>query len=400
MRIGMMVDTYKPYVSGVTNYIDLNKRALERAGHEVYVFTFGDLDYQDDEPRVIRSPGLPLADTGFYLSMRYKTNNKKLLQTMDVVHVHHPFLSGRLALNYCRSARIPIVFTNHSRYDLLTKALVPIVPDEVSHSLLQAYMPDFCEAVDLVISPSAGMAKILRELDVTSHIEVIPNGVDLQRFQQVKPFSRSQYGFAEQDILLVYAGRLAPEKNINFLLQSFAGIAQLIPHIHLLMVGGGKKQFEEELQAYISELGITNRVRVIGMIPYEDIPSHLAMCDIFVTTSVAETFGMSTVEAMSAGLPIMGIHSAGTSDIVEDGKTGFLSTEDLAAFTAKLTYLCLHPSLRKQMGVAAREASQQYDIERTTKILLGHYTRLTQSTKPLKRSLDERLINILEEFLK
>jgi len=396
----MMVDTYKPYVSGVTNYVDLNKRALERAGHEVYVFTFGDVEYQDDEPRVLRSPGLALADTGFYLSLRYKTKHKKLLQTMDVVHVHHPFLSGRLALNYCRSARIPIVFTNHSRYDLLAQAYLPIMPDEVSHSLLQAYLPDFCEAVDLVISPSAGMEKILRELDVKSYIEIIPNGVDLSKFQQTKPFQRSKFGFTDQDILLVYAGRLAPEKNINFLLESFAGIAQTISNVYLLIVGGGKKQFEEELQNYITELGIANRIRIIGMIPYEDIPSYLSMCDIFVTTSVAESFGMSTVEAMSAGLPIMGIHSAGTSDIVEEEKTGFLSTEHVAAFTAKLMYLCLYPNLRKEMGLAARDASKQYDIERTTKILLGHYTRLTQSTKPLKRSLDERLMTVLEEFLR
>src|ERR1051325_219422 len=400
MRIGMMVDTYKPYISGVTNHVDLNKRALERAGHEVYVFTFGDLDYQDDEPRVIRSPGLPLADTGFYLSLRYKSRHKKLLQTMDVVHVHHPFLSGRLALNYCRSAHIPIIFTNHSRYDLIAQAIIPMMPDEVSHSLLQAYLPDFCEAVDLVISPSAGMEKILRELDVKSHIEVIPNGVDLSRFQGAKPFSRSQFGFAEHDILLVYAGRLAPEKNINFLLQSFAGIAQLIPNVYLLMVGGGKKQFEEELQIYISDLGISNRVRSIGSTPYEDITSYLSMGDIFVTTSVAETFGMSTVEAMSVGLPVMGIHSTGTSDIVQDGKTGFLSTEDVAAFTAKLTYLCLRSDLCREMGAAALEASKQYDIERTTKILLGHYTRLTQSTKPLKRSFDERLMSVLEEFMR
>jgi glycosyltransferase involved in cell wall biosynthesis len=400
MRIGMMVDTYKPYVSGVTNYIDLHKRCFEQAGHEVYVFTFGDLEYPDDEPRVIRSPGLALADTGFYLSLRYKTEHKKLLQTMDVVHVHHPFLSGRLALNYCRSMRIPIVFTNHSRYDLLAQAYLPLMPDEVSHSLLQAYLPDFCEAVDLVISPSTGMAKILRELEVKSHIEVIPNGVDLHKFQQAIPLPRSQFGFSEQDILLVYAGRIAPEKNINFLLQSFAGIAQLIPNIYLLIIGGGKKQFEEELQDQILQLGITSRVHSTGMIAYDDIPGYLAMCDIFVTTSVAESFGMSTVEAMGAGLPVMGIHSAGTSDIVEDGKTGFLSTEDVAAFTAKLTYLCLHPSLRKAMGAAAREASNQYDIERTTKILLGHYTRLLHSTKPLKKSFDERLMTVLEEFLR
>lgn len=394
------MDTYKPYVSGVTNYIDLHKRALEQLGHEVYVFTFGDEDYQDTEPRILRSPGLPLADTGFYLSLRYKSQHKKLLQSMDVVHVHHPFLSGRLALNYCRPARIPIVFTNHSRYDLLAHAYLPLMPDEVSHSLLQAYLPDFCEAVDLVISPSEGMARILRELDVTSHIEVIPNGVDLAKFHKAVPFPRAQFGFTDEDILLVYVGRIAPEKNVDFLLQSFAGIAQLIPNLYLLIVGGGKKQFEEELHEHIAQLGITNRVRNTGMTAYDDIPSYLAMCDIFVTTSVSESFGMSTVEAMGAGLPVMGIQSPGTSDIVEEGQTGFLSTEDVAAFTAKLTYLCLHPELRKKMGQAAFEASKQYDIERTAQLLLKHYTRLTQNTRPLKRSLDERLMAVLEEFLR
>ncbi|HEY9529078.1 MAG TPA: glycosyltransferase [Anaerolineales bacterium] len=400
MRIGMMVDTYKPYVSGVTNHVDLHKGVLERAGHEVYVFTFGDEDQQDDEPRILRSPGVPLADTGFYLSLRYKSKHKKLLQTMDVVHVHHPFLSGRLALNYCRSERIPIVFTNHSRYDLLAQAYLPLMPDEVSHSLLQAYMPDFCEAVDLVISPSESMVKILRELEVKSHIEVIPNGVDLQKFRDAKPFPRAQFGYTDDDILLVYAGRIAPEKNLSFLLQSFAGIAQMLPNIHLLMVGGGKKQFEEEVQYLIAQLGIESRVHSTGMISYNDIPAYLAMGDIFVTTSVSETFGMTTVEAMSVGLPIMAIDAAGTSDLVENGKTGFLSTEDLAAFTAKLTYLCLHPGLRKEMGLAGCKASELYDIERTTKLLLGHYTRLTQNTRPLKRSLDERLISVLEEFMK
>jgi 1,2-diacylglycerol 3-alpha-glucosyltransferase len=199
---------------------------------------------------------------------------------------------------------------------------------------------------------------------------------------------------------LVYAGRIAPEKNLSFLLQSFAGIAQMLPNIYLVMVGGGKKQFEEEVQYLIGQLRIENRVHSTGMISYDDIPAYLAMGDIFVTTSVSETFGMTTVEAMSVGLPIMAIDAAGTSDLVENGKTGFLSTEDLAAFTAKLTYLCLHPGLRKEMGLAACKASEQYDIERTTKLLLGHYTRLTQNTRPLKRSLDERLISVLEEFMK
>ena len=87
-------------------------------------------------------------------------------------------------------------------------------------------------------------------------------------------------------------------------------------------------------------------------------------------------------------------------DSVADGESGLLSTEDIASYTAKLTYLCLNQELQKKMGAAARIASEQYSIERTTKIMLQHYSRLTQNTKPLKQSLDERLKAILEEFLK
>ncbi|MEP6895777.1 MAG: glycosyltransferase [Chloroflexota bacterium] len=400
MRIGMMADTYKPYVSGITTYIDLNKRALESMGHEVYVFTFGDLDYRDDEERVVRNPGLPLADTGFYLSMRYKTAAKKLLQTMDVVHVHHPFLSGRLALHYCRTKQIPIVFTNHTRYDLYAQARLPNLPEEVSNSLLQAYMPDFCEAVNLVISPSEGMKKILHQFKVESHIEVVPNGADLKPFQQAKPLSRAEFGYSDDDILLIYAGRIAPEKNLAFLLQAFAGIAHTLPNIHLLIVGGGQKEHEDEVKPLAGELHIEDRVKFTGMVPKSELPGYLAMSDIFVTTSVTEVHPFSVIEAMATGLPVVGIHSPGVSDSITDGESGLLSTEDLAAYTAKLIYLCLNKDLQKKFGAEALKASEQYSIDKTTKVMLSHYNRLLQSTKPLKPKFDERLMSILEEFLK
>jgi len=136
------------------------------------------------------------------------------------------------------------------------------------------------------------------------------------------------------------------------------------------------------------------------MISYEKLPSHLAMCDAFVTASVTEVHPFTVIEAMAAGLPIVGIDSPGVGDSVADGESGLLSTEDIASYTAKLTYLCLNRDLQKKMGAVARVASQQYSIERTTKIMLRHYNRLTQNTKPLKQSLDERLMSILEEFLK
>jgi 1,2-diacylglycerol 3-alpha-glucosyltransferase len=396
MRIGMMTDTYKPYVSGITNYIDLNKRYLEEAGHEVYVFTFSEPDHVDDESRVIRSPGLPLADTGFFLSLRYSRQAKKLLQSMDVVHVHHPFLSGRLALHYCRPAQIPVIFTNHTRYDLYAQAYLPMLPEEVSEGLLQAYMPSFCEAVNLVISPSPGMEKILRELEVESHIEIVPNGVELKRFFQAEPLSRADYGFKEDDILLIYTGRLGPEKNLDFLLQAFAGVTQAVEDVRLLLVGDGP--LKEDLKELARELRITNSIQFTGLIPYDNMPGYLAMCDAFVTASVTEVHPLSVIEAMGAGLPVMGIHSPGVGDTVENGVTGFLSTADLPAFTAKLTRLCLQAQLRHKMGLAAREASNQYAIERTTQMMLRHYERLAGEPRQHKPDLEERLLTIMERF--
>jgi glycosyltransferase involved in cell wall biosynthesis len=394
----MMVDSYKPYISGITNYVEINKRYLELAGHDVFVFTFGDADHKDKEPRVIHSKGVPLADSGFYLSMRYSRAAKKLLQTMDVVHVHHPFLSGRLALRYCRPLQIPVIYTNHTRYDLYAQAYLPMMPDEVSHGLLQAYMPNFCKAMDLVITPSSGMEKILRQLNVDDPIAVVPNGVDLKSFHSAKPLSRADFGYKDDDILLVYAGRIALEKNLPFLLESFKGISQAMPNVHLILIGSGVQQYDDEIRSLVSEMQLSERARFTGRITYDKLPAHLAMCDIFVTASVTEVHPLSVIEGMGAGLPIMGIESVGVGDTVEDGVTGFLATHDQPAFTAKLTRLCLDPNLRKQMSDSARKASSAYAIEHTTSIMLKHYERLVADSRPRKSSWRTRLRGFVEQF--
>jgi glycosyltransferase involved in cell wall biosynthesis len=357
------------------------------------------MDLPDDEPRVVRNPGLPIADTGFSLSLRYKTAARKLLQTMDVVHVHHPFLSGRLAIAYCRRKQIPVIFTNHTRYDLYAQSRLPFMPAEVSMSLLQAYMPDFCDDVDLVISPSRGMERILRQYGVTSHIEVIPNGADLTPFLSAKPLARSDFDYEEDDVLLIYMGRIAPEKNLEFLLRAFAGVSRAISNTKMLIVGGGQKEHEEAIKSVANELNLGDRVRFTGSIPYDKIPSYLAMCDIFTTASVTEVHPFSVIEGMAAGLPVIGIDSPGISDSIADGETGILSTEDIASYTARLTLLSSNRDLQKKMGAAAQKSSDQFSIEHTTKIMLGHYTRLAANRPPAKDGLEQRLLAILKEFL-
>jgi glycosyltransferase involved in cell wall biosynthesis len=316
---------------------------------------------------------------------------------MDVVHVHHPFLSGYLSLLYCRPLRIPIVFTNHTRYDLYAQAYLPILPEGISDTILETYMPSFCNAVDLVVSPSPGMADVLRQLGVTSHIEVVPNGVELQRFHQAcEPTQRAKIGFKSEDILLVYTGRLSPEKNLGFLVRAFAGVAEAIENAHLIIIGMGPE--EEALKLQANEASSSNRIYFMGMLDYEQLPSYLAMCDVFVTASVTEVHPLSVIEAMASGLPVLGIHSVGVGDTIEDGVTGFLSSKNQAAFSAKMTRLSMDRDLRHKMGEAARNASRQYAIERTTQIMLKHYNHLVFQASPRKRGLFVYLRSLVEKF--
>ncbi len=384
MRIGMMADVYKPHVSGVTHYISLNKRVLEARGHRVFVFTFGDLDYPDDEPRVIRSPGIPVPETPIYLGFAYTRSARNLLQTMDVVHVHHPFLSGRLALRYCRPHGIPIVFTNHTRYDLYAKAYLPMLPDQIGTTFLQTYLPSFCREVDLVIAPSEGVRRVLTSLGVDAPIKVIPNGVDLSPFRQpIDPVSREDLGVPQHDVLLIYVGRLGPEKNLTFLLRAFAGALSAHPEATLLLVGDGPER--DNLEDIARRSGLGEKVRFTGLVPYEAIPRYLRAADAFVTASVTEVHPLSVIEALAAGLPILGIDSPGVGDTVIDGHNGLLAEEDLASFTAQMTRLLVDSGLRARLAATASASAEPYDIQRTSSQVEEEYQRLIE--QPRRRHL-------------
>lgn len=381
MRIGMMADVYKPHVSGITNYIALNKRYLENRGHEVFVFTFGDEDYKDEESRIIRSSGLPLLDTGYYLGLRYNESAQKLLRSMDVVHLHHPFVSGSLAMRYVRPEGIPLVFTNHTRYDLYAQVYLPVVPDIIGETALEAYLPAFCRNCDRVIAPSAGLRGVLRRYGVDTPIFVVPNGVDLRPFQQVQnPLNREDFGFTPDNVVLIYTGRIGPEKNLTFLLRAFAGTAQVYHQVRLLIVGDGRER--DNLQDWVKNTGLEGKVFFTGMVPYEELPRYLAVADAYVTASVTEVHPLSVIEGMAAGLPVLGTQSVGVGDIVVNCETGLLAPEaDLAGFTASMVRLVTDHELRKSLGESAREAAKAYDIQITTEMMLEQYNQVIDEVR-------------------
>jgi 1,2-diacylglycerol 3-alpha-glucosyltransferase len=263
---------------------------------------------------------------------------------------------------------------------------------------LKAYLAPFYRACDLVIVPSPSMRGVLKDhFGLDSPVEVIPNGVDLTPFRDsVQPIDRAQFGFSAEHVIAVYIGRLAPEKNISLLLRAFYGVASAYDHVRLLIVGDGPER--ENLEAQVSLMNLGNKVCFTGMVGYKDIPAYFAACDLFVTPSSSETFGLSTVEAMAAGLPILGIDAPGTADILEDGLTGLVAKDDLAIFTAKLVLLCTNHELRKAMGKHALQASMKYDIQTTTGILIGYYQELVENAQKRHKGPRYRITRFFDRF--
>ena len=376
MRIGFFADMYLPHVSGVTNHVRLYKKHFEDRGHEVFVFTFGDLDYPDAEPNVVRSAGLPWGDTGWRFAFSLSPTARRLAETMDVIHVHHPFQSGRIAAPIARHKSIPLVFTNHTRYDLYSDSYATFVPRALRYAYLRGSLGGFLRRCDLVVAPAASIATWLREFTGFATATVIPNGVDTASFAHpAAPVSRAELGFADDDVVFCYAGRLGPEKNTRWLAEEFARAAATAPRARLLVIGDGPSRAAAE--AALAEAGARDRARFLGMVAYERMPDFEAAADVFVTASVSEVHPLVVLEAMAAGLPVVAVSSPGIADTVTDGVSGLLA-EDVSpgALASRIERLATDDSLRTSLTAGARKAAEAYSLDHTADLLLARYEEL------------------------
>jgi 1,2-diacylglycerol 3-alpha-glucosyltransferase len=378
MRIAQLTDCYLPVLNGVTNMVRAHKAQLERLGHQAPVFTTGHLDYPDQEPDVVRSWGVRLGDTGYYAAPGYSREAQVQLSTVDLLHVHHPFVAGSLALRYgCRFGK-PVVYTNHTRLDLYAGVYVPRPLLGLVRRWLYWYIPRFCAQCDLVIVPSAGLAAVMRERwRVQSPLVVVPNGIDLARFRLAsRVVRRVDLGLPPDGPLAIYTGRLGQEKNLDFLLRAFASVAASVDQAHLLLLGDGPRA--TALRALSSELGLSGRVSFAGAVPYEQVSTYLAVADVFVSASVTEVHPLSLIEGLAAGLPLLGVVSPGVADTIEDGVNGLLVPHDLRAFAEALRRLMVDAHLRAHLAEGARRTSMRFSIERTTARIVEQYEQLLE----------------------
>jgi len=373
MRIVIFTNSYKPTISGVVRSIDVFRKGLIAAGHEVCVITPEREDYEDEEPYIFRFPALELPERlDLSLVIPLKTPMAATVRGIKpaLIHSQHPFVMGGLASAFARDLKLPLIFTFHTRYDAYAKQYIPLMP-ALAGMLTTEIVKRYLEKCTIVIAPTPSIRDlILREYGADVPVVIVPTPVDLNTYHDLEPDRiRAKLNLEEAEILL-YVGRLVGEKNLDLLLRAFAIIAPRRPQARLLMVGDGTHR--QYLENMAKDLGLGERVIFPGAIPQCEVPHYDAAADLFVFPSLTDTQGLVLIEAMAAGTPVVAVEAPGPMDVLAEGG-GVLAPPREEAFAEAMLRFLADDSRRRALEAQASRAAQRYSIPYATERLLAVY---------------------------
>jgi glycosyltransferase involved in cell wall biosynthesis len=382
MHIAHFTNTYHPVTSGVVLSVSRFRQALTALGHNVFIFAQTDRDYEDQEPFVFRYPALQLPLQEYPLTIPVSNFVDTLLPSLklDMIHAHHPALLGQVAARKAESLNVPLVFTHHTRYQEYSHYAFGL-PQGLAKQVIQRWIGDYMTQCQHVVVPSESIKQLLAETyGATEGITAVPTGVDVTKYQQAEAGDvRQRHGWAEEDKLLISLGRLAKEKNWQTLITAVVPVIQKHPNVRLVILGEGEER--EKLEKLAKKLGIAERVNLIGVVPFEEVPNYLKASDLFCFASVTETQGLVTLEAMAAGLPIVAVAATGTSDAVSDGEQGLLTPNEAEALTNALLRVLEDEALHHKLAEAAGQKAKEFDLTRQASRLVQVYEQAIEAKK-------------------
>ena len=362
MRIGIFTNCYYPLVNGVVGAVSLLRKGFLEAGHEVFVFTPDFDHYQDPEAGIFRYPAIDLIHKVKYpiaipFSPRIKRELKGL--QLDMIHSHHPFVLGPVALRLAHRRNIPLVYTFHTQYEQYTH-YVPL-PANLVRWFATRQVRRFSQGASQVTTPAESARRILLEYGVTNSVQVIPNPIDLAKFFDSDGVAVREKYQLTQEKLLINIGRIAPEKNLGLLLNSFQYmLTRAPPHtLKLMIVGDGPEL--PNLIRMTTTLGIQDSVIFTGLIDPTVVPQYLAAADLFVMTSTTEVKPLAQLEALASGVPIVAVSAAGANDTIVHGENGLLVAENSQDFAEAVLSLVFDQKRHQYFQDKARKTSSQYE---------------------------------------
>lgn len=367
MRILMISDVYFPRVNGVSTSIQTFRRELEALGHEIHLVAPAYPAPYPEEPRIVRIPSsyLPLdpEDRRMHGRAIRAIAGQLERERFDLVHVQTPFVAHYLGLELARRLGTPVVETYHTFFEEYLFHYVPFLPRAWLRAAARRFSRTQGNSVDALVVPSTAMRDVLAGYCVRTPMHVLPTGIPLADFRggDGERF-RTGLGIAPQTPMLLFVGRVAHEKNIEFLLNALDLARRRVPSTVLVIAGEGPAR--PRLEHLTDRLGLRGSVHFVG---YLDRRTTLLDCyaaaDAFVFASRTETQGLVLLEAMAVGLPVVSTAVMGTRDIVGPGRGALVPDDDEHSFADAIERIVGDAALRARLSQEARDYVREWHAD-------------------------------------
>lgn len=376
LRIGLFTDTYAPQVNGVAISLQLVSEGLQRRGHQVTIFAPKIPGYTDDQPGVVRLPSLKyLNDPPIYVAVLGTPRSTWSLtrKHFDVLHAHSPLTVGLLAYFTASTKNLPLIYTYHTSITDYTHYLKVIGGTSLIRHAARWFSTTSTNLGDQIVVPSPKFHRLLMEQKVDKPIHTIPNGIDLTNFKTAKnPGSfRKKLGLKADAPILLSVGRVAPEKNLDFLIDAFVRMSDQVPEAHLVFAGNGSAL--QKLEEYAAATKVNNRIHFLGMVSREELPDLLHDATIFLSASTTEVHPISVIEAIASGLPLVAVQDDAFEGMIVENENGHLTPLDVGAFSDTLVKLLSEPEKISSYGKRSTELSEKFSIEGQVRALENLY---------------------------
>jgi glycosyltransferase involved in cell wall biosynthesis/pimeloyl-ACP methyl ester carboxylesterase len=371
----MMTNTYFPIVGGLEQSVYSFSEEFKALGHEVLIVTPTFEKAPIEEQGVIRLPAFQKFN-GTIFSVNFPVSGllTRLMKEFspDIVHSHCPFFMGDFAVRISRQHAIPLVFTYHCMFEQYVQDW-PIQNEGVKRFIVKL-AAGYANLVDHVIVPSESVREILFKRGVKTPMEIVPTGVDLKRFSK-----GDRKGFREQNqippdaLVIGHAGRLAPEKNLDFLVNCMVEALKKDARAHALIIGKGPA--EQMIKDTFKQAGLEKRLHMTGVLHYQHLVDAYFAMDVFAFASLSETQGIVLIEAMAAGLPVVALDAPGAREVVENYHNGRLLPEmDQQSFVDALIWaISRTPDELQTIKQVIRMTAQKYPISTSAQRMLKIY---------------------------
>jgi glycosyltransferase involved in cell wall biosynthesis len=381
-------------VSGQSYMVERLAKGAVGLGHQVLVLSASDRPRPYEESHDgLRIKRLPSWRNPFRVGQRFSAWGYSQMRSAlrdfgaDVVHLHDPVNSGLAGARAAHSLGIPVLLTTHALPWLINAYLpkvggIPALVESISWRYATWFIRTQC---DMVVSPSHFVARIIRT-HTGAKVRVVSNGAELGRFQ-AKPLSkveeqrlRKRYGIPLRVPIILHVGRLDKDKNVPATIRAAAG-AMKKSKAHLLIVGDGVER--EDLEAQCRELGIAERTHFPGYVDSQgDLPKVFRLAKVFVTASEIEVQSLVMLEAVASGLPVVAVDATSISELVENGKSGYLvRSGDEKGMGVAISKLLANTKSRS-FSRRARAIAEQHTLERT---FAGYETLYEELIRTQKR---------------